>query len=287
MKLFPKQLFASTVKKLRTISPLHIACIILAITATIGIVKYYGKKGEWRTVKIQIIGRNWSNSYEQYQGYRPPYWLAEHINKGDYEVSLAGDKIAEIVHMESYSRGNSEYDLYATVNIYGVLNKRINTFVYNGKAIRVGDPIDLQLSHASVIGQIIDDNVSQEKYVSKQILTQVRISNVEPWAMNNIRVNEVIKDTSNDKILGKVISFRSEAPISSLAEIDQNGRLTLSTGTRLSDLVITVQLAAEKHNGELFVAGHQNVKIGNRLWLYLEHVNLPSGIIENVQVLQE
>ncbi len=271
------------VKKIRSITPIQIAVIILVVVSVVFVVKYYGKKGEWHVVKIQVVGKNWSDSYVQYDGFRPPFWLAEHIKQGDTELSLGGQIIAEVERTESYSRAGPDYDLYLTVKIRGTLNKRTNTFVYNGKAVRTGAPIELQLTSASVLGQIIDDNVPTEGYPTKNVVVKVRYKNTEQWIINKVRVNDELRDTAGNKIFGKIQSIQIEEPTNMLVQFDGYNRLTVVPSTKLSDLVLFVRIITEIHNGELFFEGHQNVKPSNGLWLYLPNINLFGGTIESVE----
>ncbi|MBI5449679.1 hypothetical protein HY948_05215, partial [Candidatus Gottesmanbacteria bacterium] len=122
-------------KRLRQTAPLQFIIVLIAVVATVGVVKYFGKKGEWRTIKVQVVGRNWTNAFTNYEGYRPPYWLAEHVRINDLERGINGSITASVQRVETYSRGSSDFDMYLTLSINGIRNTKTGTLSYNGKII--------------------------------------------------------------------------------------------------------------------------------------------------------
>ena len=63
------------------------------------------------------------------------------------------------------------------------------------------------------------------------------------------------------------------------------GSIIIEQNSRLRDLIITATLQIEKHNDEWYFGGHQNVKTGNLIWLYLPKVNIKGAEIESVSDL--
>jgi len=175
-----------SLKKLREVTFTQMIVLLLVVASVVGVVKFFGKRADWRTIKIQVVGKDWSNLPVTYNGYRPPYWLTESIQKNDVERSVGGGRIAEVIDVERYSRNGPEYDVYLTVRINGILNKKTNKYIYKGRAVEVGAPIELRLNRALVFGQIIDDQVPLEGYITKRIVVTSLYRNASPWIVKNL-----------------------------------------------------------------------------------------------------
>ncbi|MBI5620162.1 hypothetical protein HY949_00095 [Candidatus Gottesmanbacteria bacterium] len=272
-------------KKLRTITFLQLIILLIVSASTVGIVKFFGKKSEWRTVKIQVVGKDWSNLPVSYNGYRPPYWLAESIQKNDVERSVGGGIIAEVIDVERYSRSGPEYDIYLTVRVNGVLNKKTNKYIYKGKAIEIGAPIDLRLNRTLVFGQIIDDQVPPGGYVTKRIIVTSLYRNASRWIINNLKVGDTMTTGSNGSAIAEIVGFTTEPTGGRLLYADSVGseNVLLERDPTLLDAHIRTKLLVEKHDGEWFFGGHQSIKVGNFLWLNFPKINAKNMEIESVE----
>lgn len=274
-----------SIKKLREVTFAQMIALLLVVASVVGVVKFFGKQAEWRTIKIQVVGKDWSDVSVSYNGYRPPYWLTESINKNDVELSVGGGKIAEIVDVERYGRGGPEYDMYLTVRINGVFNKKTNKYVFKGKAIEVGAPIELRLNHALVFGQIIDDQIPPEGYITKHVVVTSLYRNANPWTVNSLKTGDIISGGPGGNIIAEILTFTTEPTKGRLLYADSAGseNVYLQRDPTLQDLHVRTRLLVEKHNDEWFYGGHQSIKTGNFLWLYFPNVNLRNIEIESVE----
>lgn len=291
MKLDSKKIKSIVTKKLRQITPLQVFIILVVITATVFVVKYFGKQGEWRLIKVQVVGRDWSNSYFEYEGFRPSYWLVESIKQGDVELNVDGSKLAEVVKVERYKRVDSGYDTYLTLKIKGVLNTRTKKYVYKGRAIEAGAPISLNLDKALVIGQVIDNQVPEEGYQTKKIVVTGRIKSTEPWIITNLNIGDKMTSDNQGGVVAEVLTKNTELAQSQILFSDpkkigvrsSTGSLIVERNPRLRDLVLTVELTIEKHGNEWYFGGHQNIKVGNNIWLCFPQVDLKFVEIESIR----
>lgn len=278
-------------KKLKQVTPLQIFIILVVITATVFVVKYFGKQGEWRLIRIQVVGRDWSDSYVENEGFRPPYWLVESIKEGDVELNVDGSKLAEVVKVERYKRIGSEYDTYLTLNIKGVLNTRTKKYVYKGRIIEVGAPINLNLSNTLVIGQVIDNQVPKEGYQTKKVMVTGRVRNTEPWIISNLNIGDKMTNGDQDGVVAEVLTINTEPAQSQILFSDpkkigvrlSTGSLIVERNPRLRDLILTAELTVEKHGDEWYLGGHQNIKVGNNIRLYFPQVDLKFVEIELIR----
>jgi hypothetical protein len=279
-------------KKFARVTFAHLAVLLLVVLGTVGVVKFFGKRGEWRVIKIQVIGKDWSTVPNAvYSGYRPPYWLAESVKKNDVELSVGGGKIAEVVDVEQYSRGGPDYDMYLTVRINGILNAKTNKYVFKGRAIEVGAPVELRLDRALVFGQITSDHVPPEGYKTTHVVVTALYRNADPWIINNIKIGDAMSGGPDGRVVAEVLALTTEPTRGRLlftdsaaaGRISASGDLFIDRDPKLQDLHVRARLLVEKHNDEWFFGGYQAIKAGNLLWLYFPNVNLKSMEIESVE----
>ncbi|MBI5448709.1 hypothetical protein HY948_00085, partial [Candidatus Gottesmanbacteria bacterium] len=204
-----------------------------------------------------------------------------------------GSITASVQRVETYSRGSSDFDMYLTLSINGIRNTKTGTLSYNGKIIEVGAPLELRLSDAQIMSQVIDDNVPPAGYNTKQIEAKIRFRNAEVWMISNIKVGDTMTSGPQGKTVATITAIATEPAQGSLIFTDtatrggraSTGSVIIEQNNRLRDLLLTAILTIEQHNGEWFFGGHQNIKAGNLIWLYLPNVNVKGAEIETVTEL--
>lgn len=268
-------------KKLRKITPIQAFIILVVIAGAVFVVKFFGKQPEWRLIRVQVIGKDWSNTYDN-EGYRPPYWLVESVNEGDVELSAGGGKLAEVVKVESYKRAQSDYDLYLTLRVNGVLNAPVNKYTYKGRAIEVGAPISLRLNNTLIFAQVIDAQVPEEGYEAKDVVVTGRFRNAEPWIISNLKVNDEMTNVKQGEVVAEILSIAIE-PAQSRLVVSGTRSLIFQRNPRLRDIVLRVKLVVEKHGEEWYFGVNQNIKAGNTLRLSFPEVDLLSIEVESVE----
>lgn len=113
-------------KRIKSATPLEVFALLLVVIGVIFIVKFFGLGEEWRTVRIEVIGKgwaeNWSGGIPISTSFRPQPWLARDVNVGGAEFGVSGKRIAEIINIEEY--GDRRSVLYITARLSVVYNKR-------------------------------------------------------------------------------------------------------------------------------------------------------------------
>lgn len=281
--------------RIRNIAPLSVFLLLLVSAGVVFTIKYFGRQPQWRSVRIQVVGKDWNENYTNYNGFRPPFWLTEKIKVGDSEIAIDGKKIAEVINIDEFERVGPESDLYLTLKLYGEVSTRLNKFLYRGRPIEVGAPIDLHLNRVMITGQIIDDHVPATGYPKKTISITARLRNADTWIVDALSVGDIMTNRGDGSTLATVKSFNTEPSQSSLL-FAQNPYvfsgsayrtgLFLENNPRLKDLVVRATLNVQSQNGDWFFGGHQKIKVGNSLWLYLSRVNLNGLEIQSVEDAQ-
>lgn len=282
------KIFSRYFPQLRRITPIMAFLLLIVSAGTVFTIKYFGRQPLWRTVRIQVVGKDWIDNFTNYNGYRPPFWLTDKIKVGDSEIAIDGRKVAEVMTIDEYERIGPESDLYLTVKLYGEVSTRLKKFLYRGRPIEVGAPIELHLNRVAVIGQTIDDSVPENGYPKKNITITARLQNTEPWIINGLSIGDTMVNRGDKLPIATIRSFHVEPPISSILFVPPNGstNLFLENNPRLKDLIINATLSVQNQNGDWYFAGHQKIKVGNGLWLYLSRVNLNPLEIQSVEDAQ-
>ncbi len=260
---------------------------LLIAGLSITVVKYFSRQaGVWRTIRVEVTGNDWT--IDSYGTSRPPFWLSEKIKKGDVELGVDGSKIAEIVRVENYERGDERADVYLTVKVKTELNQKLQRYIYKGRAIEVGSPIELRLSRALVAGQVIDEQIPEEGYKTKEVIIKGRWHSQEPWRINQVQIGDKMVDRGSNQAVAEILSVWTEAATQKATiNLASDNQIKVSSSPRWVDGMITARLVLEEHDNRWYFGGHQKVKVGRYIWLYLPEVDLPYMEIEAVDEVVE
>lgn len=270
--------FGNLKKRIAKISPSEIFVILTICFSTIFLIKFFGIKKEWRTIKVEVIKKNWSENYDPY-GYRTPFWLSNKIKKNQSEKDKSGKIIAQLLDFDNYERGTEEAELYLTVKVRVTINKRTGQYFFKDKEISLGSPIELDLDNNLIFGQIIDNNVPANNYPVKNFIVTVRGKNLEPNIINNIIPNDKMINRSNNETVIEIIDVVTENPTSNL--LLQKTQLVYNP--RVKDVLVKARVKAYQQDNRWFFTGHQNLKVGNPFYFYGKNINLYDLIIEDVK----
>jgi len=270
-------------KQLSTLGPIEIFIILTIIFLTVFTVKFFGKKKESLIIKVEVVRKNWSENYDPL-GYRVPFWLSDKVKIGQTEKNKSGQIIATLINFESYDHGDQESELYLTLKVETLFDKRSGIYYYKDKPLNLGSPIELNLDNIEIYGQIIDNNVPQNGYPTKYFNIKARARNLDSWVYSKIIPGIKIYDRANNEVIGEIINTNLEN--STLQEIknDPNtGKYLQATLNKNKDLIVDIKLKAYQMDHRWFFSGRQNLKIGNPLSIYTPQVDLYKLEIENIE----
>jgi|GEM_PF-4559302 hypothetical protein len=257
---------------------------LLIAGLSIGIVKHFSRQaGVWRTIRLEVVGSNWS--LNQIEPSKPPFWLGEKIKQGDKELGVGGEEIAQVLRVENYERGDERTDVYLTVKVKTELNQKSGKYIFKGKAIEVGVPIELRLDRVFINGQILSDHVFEE-VKSKEVIVKGRWRNQEPWRINNIYVGDQMLDMGSNKAIAEILSVWTEKPsLHATINITYDRQLEINSSSRWIDGVLKAKLKVEEHDSKWYFAGHYQLKVGQHIELILPSIDVLYMEIEEIEEL--
>lgn len=273
--------------RLRQITPIQAFILLIVVFATVFVVKFYGRSPQEQIIKVQVVGRDWTQSFASFEGFRAPYWLVDKIQEGATEVSQDGGKIAEIIKVEKYERVTPDFEIYLTIKLRGEENTRTGQFKYRERIIEIGKPVTFHFDGIEIVGQVIDDQVPPGGYPRKETQVTVRVRNAEPWLVTKVKIGSTITDSPGGEVIAEITGIRIEPASNTFyTGITRSGGTFIERTDRARDLVMTVRMRVEGHNNLLYFAGFQNVKVGNTINLFFPEVNLFRVEIQDVKEIK-
>jgi hypothetical protein len=111
-------------------------------------------------------------------------WQILQMAVGDKIYNFAGDEVAELVFLDRVSLGgNQKFDVYLTLKIEALYDKRKRSYSYLGKPLVAGKYFDFTTAKYFFEGEIVDVYKNPEermdKYVEKQALVKIKMSGIE------------------------------------------------------------------------------------------------------------
>lgn len=275
-------MFKWVIKRLKTLSIFEIFISISISIFVVFIIRFFGQKVEWKTIKVEIINKNWTENYNPY-GYKTPFWLSEKLKIGQKEYSKSGKVIAEIINIENYERNSEEAEVYLTVKVRSTYQKQIHQHFFKNKPLALGSAIEISPDQNLVNGQIIDIDMPENGYQKKILTITARGRGVDNYIINNTKVNDVMKNRYDQNIVATIISLNVEKT-SRLNVVGLTGNnQNLSFNENAKDIVVTFKITTEFVDSRWYFAGHQQIKVGNSFYFYGENINLYGLEIENVK----
>lgn len=279
-----KDYYQKIKKRLKKLTPIEIVVAILFLATTVIFIKYFSSKTTWKTVRIEVIKKNWTENYDPL-GYKAPFWLADKIKIGQNELDKSGKIIATITNIENYQRGSEDIDLYLTVKIKANYTKKTNSYYFKDNQIYLGSAIELNPDNNYLIGQIIDMNPPVSGYQTKQFLVTIITRDVDTQTIKNIILHDKMYNQANNSVIAEITNINVSTPNNNIyvEKTSTNSFLSLTPNTKNKDVTIKFLVTAQYIGQDWYFAGHQNIKVGNAFYFYSPKINLYKMEIVNVE----
>lgn len=268
-------------KRLQTLTMFEIFVAISIVVFTVFIVKFFGQKIEYKIVRIEIINRSWAENYEPY-GYRTPFWLSEKLKVGQKEYEKSGKVVAEIIGIENYERGSEEAEVYLTVKLRTILQKRLHQLFFKDKPLNIGSAIELAPGQNIVYGQVVDMDVPSEGYPQKNFIITTRAREIDKYLIDNTHINDTMYNRYTNEPIANIISFKTEFP-SRIMESSHNSYLQSGNKSTARDVILKFKIKAYQIDNRWYFGGHQQIKVGVQFYFYGQKVNYYDMYIENIE----
>lgn len=278
-----KQYLKTANLRLKSLTPGELFVLLTVAALLIFAVKFFGLRREYRLIRVEVVGKNWAENFNNY-GYRAPFWMSDKIKIGQQELSKTGRVIATLVDLENYERGGEEAEMYLTLRVETVYNKRMKRYTFKDKYLDVGSAIELNLNNIQIEGQVIDNNVPLENYPHKKFRLVVRGRNRDSWIYNSIKPGDYMLNRATGKHVVDIVDVKTEEPSGNVAFINKSSYLTFGNKAQQKDMILTIDVDAYLQDGRWYFAGHQNLKVGG--WISFSTNKLLSDGLE-VQSVEE
>lgn len=221
-----------------------------------------------------------------WQKERPPYWLGNSVNVGDYELDGLGRKAVEVTDLRVYegvrSGGLSEEKyIYLTLKVRAVKDSRKNQYLFKSKPLAVGSSIELRLSKVLITGLVTyvegmpDTRVWEDKIVEARTAHWSEIFpdtlGLLPWRAEAIKVGDQMKDTRG-RAVAEVLD-RKIKPAEKIV-VTADGRVLLRQDPLKKDVILTIKLKTYKQNGVNYYLDDLKVKVGSAVLLALPEIDI-------------
>lgn len=245
----------------------------------ISVVKFFQEKSNWRLIRIEVVGRDWTNAFGT--DLRAPFWLANNLAIGDTEKDASGRKIAEVIKAEKYEWLDNT-NVFLTVKVRAKHNKTMDKYTYKNKPLEIGNSIELLLANTFVVGQIVDNQVPESGYETKEIVVRGRLRGREPWLIEKVKVGDEMKDFGTGKVLATILDTQIVPSTTNTLVSMQDQVMTIDKTSSKKDLIISVRMRVTKYGNLWYFAGKQKVKIGQFIHIFLPQANLEWVWIEDI-----
>lgn len=273
-------LLNSFLGRVEKITPLEVYVVVLVVASVVFINRYFQREANFRFIRMEVTVKEWKYGEGQYD-YKVPYWLSEKLELGLTERSLSGRTRAEIVGMEKYDRVNDQSQIYLVVKVMADYNEKSQSYSYQGQPLSVGSPIEFNFDGVLVPGQILDNSYPPSGYQVGEFIITTKARYVEPWVVDELKKGLTMKNRANGEVIAELIDF--DIAHSKTKKIDFYDQSLIANSEQYFDIDAKFKIKTVKQNGYWFFAGHQRVRLGADLWIYLENLILPSAEITKLE----
>ena len=164
-----------------------------------------------------------------------------------------------------------------------LLDKRTGIYYFKDKPLSLGSTIDLNLDNIDIPGQVIDTNVPNNGYPTAYFYIKARAKNLDPWEYQNIIPGLKVLNRATNETLAEVTNTKIED--SSLQKVDfTKGYLSVIKGEN-KDLTVEMKVKGYKVDDRWYFEGHQNLKLGNLIYIYTDKIDVYEAEIEEIRQL--
>jgi len=288
-----KKYFKRIQKNLKTIfgrvdkiTPLEVYVVVFVIASVIFVTQYFETQSEFRFIRVEVTTSEWANSRDQ-NSEKAPFWISQALEVGEVERNARGSIRAELVELENYELTDDQAQIFMVVKLMAEYNQKDQSYSFNGRPLLVGEPIEFKFDQTLIPGQIVDNNFPSKGYDQGEFEVTVRYKNTESWFREQMKAGLVMTNRATGEEVAKLTEFRIE-PASALVATSQVGnQLYFEKSNQLSDVRAKFRVTAQKQDGNWFFAGRQRLRVGNKIWIYLENITFPNVVIEELKYVPE
>jgi hypothetical protein len=268
-------------KKIFGLRVLDIFILLVVASGVVLVVKIFRHKEEWRQIRVEVSGQSWWVGYAE----SPPWWMGDLLKPGLVDKDSGGDKIAEIIEVEDFERGNETSDLYLTIKVRGVFDKSRNQFMFKNRPLEAGSFVEFHFNDVFISGIIIDNDFQKKQKKETCFVVSGKWSEIAPETASVLEKGMVMKNSASGSEIARLLSFRVDDH--QIYTVDSFGRVHLKKNPLLKDIYLDLRITTTLYGDQYYFAGHQKVKVGEWLWVYFPEVDLEKIRITNLEFCNE
>lgn len=281
-------LFKHIKSRLKHLHFFHYFIFFLVLVFLTTLVKHQKITLQKQIIEVEITGKEWTNSYSQYEGYRPPIWLVENLKIGDKEYSPDGRVTAEIIDIDYFERFGGNAEVLLKIEIETVDSFSSGRTTYRGQNIEIGDKIEFHFNRKYLLGQITNifaDANSAD--LTKEIKVAGVYKNIPLYLENQIEVGKQVINPFNGKVYATITGKKSTPSKTYLLTDEKDGLLYLNAVPSLRDIELEVTILVNQRLGQYYFSGHQPIKIGEGIYLFFPEFIIKPLELTHVEEITE
>jgi len=284
-KNYPYSSIIKRVNKLKWVDILGVVTFFLILVVASF---FFLRRPEYVTITVRLLESNAPAS--EYN--RPRQLFVENLQKGLRETDQLGRTVVEILDIYRYPSSIVNQDVFATLKVRSIYNKRTGQYSYNGLPILIGEYRSFRLQNLRLSGVIVDiepNEVPREtkKYLVTGFLDSRDHDNRPPEErvaiVDGINVDGV-KNFLADKIVPGLKMFDNQGTV--VAEITlvnktpgkisfiQNNRYVEVNDPDRKYVEITIEVLTEKISDDYYFQKEQALTVGETIFLTFDNLRI-------------
>ena len=274
------------IQRLQKISSTDLLVLFTIFFAAATVYFFFSRKTEYLDVTIKLFDHD-SPEYS-IDSNAPKSWYVEQIKTGKAQKTQLGETLVEISDVYSYPNAYVYNDVYVTLRVKAIQNKVTKQYIYEGSPLLIHDIRSFKIQDLLLNGEIIDISQNEREKKEFHVVVELKLKNkdfvnssesivkgIENYVANVIHERLKVKDSNGEDIA--VVTKVTKKP----------GRRVISTNSGpvsypdndFTQVVLEVDVVAEKINNYYFYRKKESLLVGETIWFTFEPVSVVGTII--------
>lgn len=266
------------VKRIKKLSWLDVAGVAIFFFILTSSAFFLLRQGSEVIVTMRLLERN----APDFTFNLPRHYYIENLHSGMMETDELGRNALEILEVQRYPTGEIYQDVYVTLKVKTVFNKRTGQHSFNGKPLLIGEYNTFRLKEAVINGIIIElsdehsprekkkysiqaylDSLDHEVMATSQeiIIKDFTVSGVKNYLAEKVTPGLKMAD-SNSEIIAEILEVRK---LRGRRPIVQNNQYVTVTDPERTQVFLTLEITAEKINDSYYFQKLTPLIVGKKI----------------------
>jgi len=259
---------------------------------------FFLRSSEYVTITVRLFERD----APDFEFNLPRQWYIENVQKGLKETDQLGRTVVEILDVFRYPSSIVKQEVFATLKVRSIYNKRTGQHTYNGLPLLIGEYRTFRLQRLLLSGVIVDIETKDKPREQKKFLVigfldpidhEGRAPEEQVAVIDAINVDGV-RNFLADKIIPGLKMHDSEGVV--IAEITfvnktpgkisliQNNRYVVVNDPDRKRVEVTIEILTEKISDDYYFQKEQALTIGEKILLTFNNLRIHPTITSVTEV---